>query len=350
MHWEHVGKHMIKDILPFSVKRDIKHLCKYIINREYRIEYINKKDLRQCRKSFGELNDNKVFYVIRRGGHEGFGSTYKNTLAELLYADRKGYIPVVDCKNYYNYQLQPECDKGIVNAWEYYFNPVSEFAIDEVMQSKNVVLSNSIDSKHWIYKKTGLRIYSDYKYRGKLTSIYKKYISFSIEADERLKSAYKLVEQRIQGKKILGVSVMLREQDLRNDNKLESIFNGRANQPSFDQVVKDIRNCMEEWGCDYFFISDDSDKYCKLLEEEFGDKVIFSSRRRVGGDVETADGFLQQIAADPKEYTLGYFSDIYILSRCNCFLAGVSSTSQIACIMNESMYEHERYYAEGLWK
>ena len=62
-----------------------------------------KKEYGEKRASYGSLNPDKTIYVIRRqSSGEGIGSTVKNVLSDMMYADSKGYDMVVDQLNYYN--------------------------------------------------------------------------------------------------------------------------------------------------------------------------------------------------------------------------------------------------------
>lgn len=57
--------------------------------------------------------------------------SYFNTiLGGIAYADKKGYIPVVDMKNYPNTYLFSD-EVGRVNAWEYYFEQPGGMSLEE---------------------------------------------------------------------------------------------------------------------------------------------------------------------------------------------------------------------------
>ena len=57
-------------------------------------------------------------------------------IQQIGYAEKNNYIPVVDFKNYKTqYNIADE------NAWECFFEQISNYSLDEVYQSKNVVLS-----------------------------------------------------------------------------------------------------------------------------------------------------------------------------------------------------------------
>lgn len=340
----------IKAMVPLSVKREIKHIIKYVCIKEYRNLWIASKDRRQYKTSFGGENPDKVFYVIRRDSHEGFGSVLKNCIGELEYAKRKKYIPVIDYLNYYDHLIQTEEKKGKENAWEYYFKQVSDFSLDEVYRSKNVIMANAIDSKHWIYRDRGLRIYSDANFRVKLHKIFQEYCVLSDDVKKNLDREYRRMKSIVGEHKVLAVSAMLREADIYNSGNLENNYLGRGVQPLFSELVCDIHSCMKQFNCKYVFMSADSDKYYTELRNEFGDKIIFSDRRQVCNKADTHSCFDKEIRTNPRIYTIGYITDMYLLASCNSLLASESSTSQIACIINGNQYENIQIYHLGVQK
>lgn len=85
---------------------------------------MNKKTLAELeRKTFGDLNKDKSFYVVRTDNTQRWGvfSTYLFVLSNVKYAVDHGWIPVVDYKNYFLVGLQNEESRGKENAWNYYF-------------------------------------------------------------------------------------------------------------------------------------------------------------------------------------------------------------------------------------
>ena len=97
------------------------------------------------RKSFGDANPETIFYVIRRRPPGwGYFSNLFHVAQGLLYAEEKGYTPIVDMENYWMSELSSV--KGVdgeKNAWCYFFKQVSEYSLSQVYQSKNVILSDA---------------------------------------------------------------------------------------------------------------------------------------------------------------------------------------------------------------
>ena len=82
--------------------------------------YLEKK------KSFGDSNPEIIFYVIRRRPPGwGYFSNLFHVAQGLLYAEEKGYIPVVDMENYWMAELNTlKRINGTYNSWCYFFQQV----------------------------------------------------------------------------------------------------------------------------------------------------------------------------------------------------------------------------------
>lgn len=338
----------IKEKIPLSVKQEIKHVWNYITKKDYRIAWKNNRKLREYRTSYGDSNPDKIFYVIRRNSSEAMGSVLKNCIGELEYARKRKYIPVVDYKNYYDFFLQNQEKQGVENAWEYYFKQVSDYSLEEVYKSKNVILSNALDSKHWIYREKGLKIYTDHRFRSRLAEILNQYCFLSDSVNSMVEYEYSKICEIAGDKKVLGVCAMLREADIYNSGRMESNYKGRALQPTFEELVKDIKESMVKFGCEYVFISDDSDRYHFNFQEIFGDRVIFSSRAQVSKLSNDHSSYVNEVRSDSVKYTKGYLTDIYLLARCDSLLASECSTSQLACLINNNKYDYEKIYHIGI--
>ena len=126
--------------LPFEMRKTIYNIYDYYWYPE----------LREKRVSFGEKNKNKTFYVIRpyTDSNEGLMSLLLNVCRHIIYAEKKGYIPVVDFKNY---KTQYK-DERETNIWEDYFEPISDYSLDEVYDSKKVILCGLKPTREKIFE------------------------------------------------------------------------------------------------------------------------------------------------------------------------------------------------------
>lgn len=177
-------KKMKKILYLFPVKWINKFYLFY--NRIFYPELVERK------MSFGEKNEDKIFYVIRprKNSVEGLMALLFYVIQQIGYAEKNNYIPVVDFKNYKTqYNIADE------NAWECFFEQISNYSLEEVYQSKNVVLSgiNAIyDTYSYLYNKS---FNEDDLQKTHLLA--KKYIKFSKKAYELYNKELKHIIQNV---------------------------------------------------------------------------------------------------------------------------------------------------------
>ena len=99
--------------------------------------------------SFGNLNPDKIFYIIRRSPGAGIFSNVLYVLNHLNIAKKNNFIPIVDMKNYLTIYNEKIPINNNYNAWEYYFNNFSNYSLNEVYKSKNVLLSENVFYKEF---------------------------------------------------------------------------------------------------------------------------------------------------------------------------------------------------------
>ena len=127
-------------------------LRKYLIKTRDAKPYFNRKKLRKSiffnnelfynLKSFGNKNPRKIFYVIQRSPGGGMFSNLNYVIHHLLIAEKFGFIPIVDMSNYYTLYNEKKPIKRTNNSWEYYFEPVTKYSLDEIYKSKNVIITD----------------------------------------------------------------------------------------------------------------------------------------------------------------------------------------------------------------
>ena len=89
-------------------------------------------------KSYGDLNPDKIFYVIQRSPGFGLFSNLSFVLNHIKIAKNSGFIPVVDMENFPTIYNEKERIFNTLNSWEYYFDPLSNFTLEEVYKSKSL--------------------------------------------------------------------------------------------------------------------------------------------------------------------------------------------------------------------
>lgn len=204
----------------------------------------------------GDLNKEKIFYIIQRYGGEGaLFSDVTYVVNHLKVADDYGFIPIVDMENFPRWYNEKKIIKKTFNSWNYYFKPVSEYSLDEVYKSKNILLTLS-------------KFYSDidFKYQiqdsKRLIQIYEKYIKI----DTKIKRIVEILEKKLfQQKKILGVHF-----------RGTSYKYGRNPYPAtIDQMKNQIYKIMKSDNYDKIFLVTEDIKHFNALKKEFNDSLIY---------------------------------------------------------------------------
>ena len=98
-------------------------------------------------KNFGDKNPNKFFFVIRRTPGAGFFSNLNFVIHNLYICEKLKMIPVIDMENYhtlYNCKIKIDNSK---NAWNYYFQNVSNYSLNDVYTSKNDIMYDNRTSE-----------------------------------------------------------------------------------------------------------------------------------------------------------------------------------------------------------
>lgn len=334
----------------------MKKIAKLLIPLKYRASVLRVIRMRflkdeKCaeKKHYGNKNPKQTFYVIRYY-HEygGVGCLWRIAIGQMLYAVERGYIPVVDYKNYYARSLQDEERKGLDNAWNYYFK--QEISLEEVYQSKNVILGwQEFMAETPLYK-----IPVEMDLLQKWNKIIQKYLQFS---DVIKELADKLERKYVfKNDKVLGV-VVRREFEYGNLLK-KPLYNEHPQQADLSNIINDIRKKMKEWKCNKVFLSVDDCEALELLKENFGEDCFYLERPR-WHYFENGKPNLKGMTSISRDCNreeaiykrnVEYLTEIIILSKCNCLLAGMSGGTLMSYILNNGKYEEMKIYDLGMCK
>ena len=306
-------------------------------------KYRNSKYIEQ-RKSFGNLNPTKNFFIIRRRPPGwGFFSNYFYVLKGVMHAEQNNLVPVVDMENYWIGELSSlKKINGTHNAWSYFFNQTSEFTLSEVYESKNVIVSNGfriLEQSHWINDKNLNFILQPDKLLI-LNKIIDKYVTFNEPPRENIK----LVKRKIQwdpentfGLFIRGTSYFEYQKSLTSDvhdfiNACKQILN--------NNLLKKI------------YISTEDFLLYKKLVENFADyEVIPSIRHDITKSTEdwvkdqklTFDGGIQM----GYEKTLRYLIEACLMAECSSFIGTPSNASSYIMARRQTGFGESFVFSKG---
>lgn len=298
---------------------------------DIRIEYKNRKIME--RKHFGSKNIDKIFYVIRTDSKQEWGvfTTYNFVLNNIKYACERGWIPVVDYKNYYLAGLQETDKRGKENAWNYFFEDlVPEYTLSEVYESYNVILGplrgQPYGSEDW---SKNINFYDDYY--SEYFELASKYIRFNRNIIDKAEKIYDKIFPREE--KVLGVTIragsywgyITQHPGWKNHRKGLSV----------QECIQHIAELMKELKVHSFFLSCDDEYYINTIKKEFGDNCIFYDRVRYvffksDGTTNTADRASKEILNHGiTKQNLEYVVEVILLSKCN-YLLGINGGASVA--------------------
>lgn len=273
---------------------------------------IIKKNSSESNKiKLGKKNKKKIFFVIQRQNiNSGLFSNVFYIINKLLISEKKKFIPVVDMENFSNMYSEKRKIFNTYNVWRYYFKPLSNYKLDEVYSSQNVIFT---DGK-WYPKMKTLPISPKFR---KLT---KKYIKFNDNILEETESFYK---KNFKRKKILGIH--FRGQELR--------YSARHYFPAtINQMIFNTRNLIKKKKIDKIFFCSEEQKYLDAFVKEFKDKVFCYNTLRSYNE--------NRMYTYPRKnhrYLLGKETIIetLLLSKCNFILATKNNVVAAASIFSK---------------
>ena len=232
-----------------------------LINRAY-IEY----KWRERRTSYGDENEDKIFYIIRRTPCSvGLFSYVCTVMGHIKYAVERGYIPVVDMQNYENTYLAGE-QVGQINAWEFYFKQPMGYSLVDIQNSKNIILSWGEVTKEFpaypmVENEEIYHMWHDYA---------DKYLVLSSEAERQAEKKYK---ELLGGKKVVGV--LCRGTDYSNSHPI-----GHPIQPKPEKLIIKAEQFLKERGCEYVYLATEDEDIYETFKRHFNDKLIVNDTAR----------------------------------------------------------------------
>lgn len=275
-------------------------------------------------KSFGRKNQELTFFVIRkRPPAAGFFANTYHVLQGIIHANEKNYTPVVDMENYWVDELSSVRKiNGTNNAWEYFFNPVSEFSLEEVYKSKNVILSNGDSILNRDNPIHGRNLLGQISNINLLNTYFKKYIKLNYNTQNYICNQKKCLNW--DSKKTLGVFI--------RGTAYNQFSNLKDLTVNLDLFISSCNRMINKHSLTKLYIStEDFTLYKKLLPFFSNIEVIQSlrfptnlslsewqSNQRPNHDGSIRMGY---------EKTLLYLAEAVMLSECTNFIGTISNAS-----------------------
>lgn len=293
---------------------------------------------KQMKKQYqgGNRNVDKKFYVILGNGKEvGLCSHFITVMNEVYYAVNNGYIPVVDFRNDRTQYNMPYLVNGTWNAWEYYFEQVSSYTLEEVEESQNVVFSWGNNE----YEKLIDSIdYSEQSIQ-KVKKWIKKYL---VIKEEIISIVNQKKEELFGGEKILGVFC-------RGTDYVALKPKGHPIQPNVEQVISKTREYLKTYpNIKKIFLATEDYEIYRKFQDVFGEMVCVSDLELVK-NYDGKDYLCNYLSKDRYETGKNYLIKMLLLAECNYFIASKASGSYFVMTMKEKAWEDKFIYEMGIY-
>ena len=286
-----------------------------------------------CEHYFRRLNpENPTYFIVRRRADTvGLFSNYLVFAGAIRYALQKGYLPVIDMKNYYNRSLMSYDMIGKENVWEWFFLQPHGMDLEEALNGGNVLVGSGelaypyphADEAFFMNKNDVLTEWRTLRKLG--------FLRIRPEIHEEILQQFnKMFSQE---DRVLGVRI-------RGTDRIALRPKYYPVSPPIDYVISTVEKCLEEWGCNKIFLSTEDRNIVSRFEKKFGEKCIVSQQERPEYD---GKGLYVDYGEKTKEslYKRGkeYLRDVVMLSMCNSFITHRCSAS-VAVMMMADDFEN----------
>lgn len=298
--------------------------------------------------SFGDSNPETVFYILRAHWDEhknGLFNFFSAAVTAYYHTRKKNQELLIDMKNYYTEYAGLE-RYGKVNVWEDYFSQPSGYSLEEVYQSRNVILSKFndelyVDADISEYPHLSNKWYTD-TYE-KLSRMIGNRFKFNSHMLAHLRQEERLFRNRAGG--VLGV--LARGTDmiyLKPENHFIPY--------DTDCFIAYVKQWMKRESYDFLYLATEDLDILERFQFHFSDSLLYSEQQRTR---QTGDKMLMEIQFDRENdgFLRGkeYATIIHMLSLCdalvaNCICGGVLG----ALVLNGGKYKQIEVLDAGIYK
>lgn len=261
--------------------------------------------------SYGDEYSDKTFLEIRLMGYAGWGLYFHVVSRNVLYAYKKGYIPVVNMMACHNTYLE-EDEVGKVNAWEKFFEQPAGYTMSDVYRAKNVILA-SLEQEVC----DNPDFYRTLIMKPRLQSMFDSYMETFYSHERTL-------------------GVLYRGTDYVNLKPYNHPI-----QPTLSEMLDKVEEKRQEWGLENIYLCTEVEEAVQAFKERFGDKVFVYPQMRYS---EKCSDYLGMLKFKRKEDAFYRGADYWILlnalAKCDSLIAGQCGGTHMAIEINGGKYNH----------
>jgi hypothetical protein len=296
----------------------------------------------ELRKSFEiyvqELKNKDACIITAR--EVGFFSSFLQVIAQIKACDLAGVKPFVYFNNRCLY-WQDDGYFGENNAWEYYFKPISDIKLSEIVQVPDNLLENmtsdeiasKVDADCVLVSNAYLEylipeVICSKKKSEEIHSIIKNNICINSRIEKKINEFHK---DNFEGHHVLGVH-------LRGIERYEDLHFMGYGHLSIEYYFKQIDLYLKHQPDAIIFAASDSNKLLDKVKERYGSRVIQTNAFRSANE-------FGKIHLTRGKASLGeeVLIDSVLLSKCNYLIHGISNVSSAAVYFNPEI-GHENVY------
>ena len=283
----------------------------------------------------------KKYGIIRRNTpHCGLFSFFIVILGGINKCIEEGLIPIIDMQTYKNPYLESE-QVGKSNAWEFWFMQPMGIGLDQVKMSETVIIDADKDIPENCRPVISMDFLTNPYALCYWRNICKKYIKIKPDVAEVLVERKKTILDSADGK-ILGVLC-------RGTDYLLLKPQGHPVQPDDEEVIVKAKEIMEERKCQNIFLATEDNDIFQRFRQVFGDRLLENPQQRYSG---VSGHLLADIMETDKtnkmENGLNYLTSVYLLSKCDCLIAGRVS-GLLGTLLLGGEYEYSYFWNYGVY-
>lgn len=272
----------------------------------------------------GALNKDHNILVIKFDERwmktAGLFALINKTICSLYFANRFGFVPVVD--KWIGCPYQSDDD----SVFNYYFKPVSEISMEEAMNSRNVAFCSEANMNAVLDDCDTEWFNFSESYIDTMASIVSKYLSFNDDIQKKMDDD----SERVMGnhKSIMGIHFR------GTDYKLN--MNGHPIALTPDDYFDVVDSIISENRFDGIFLATDDLNALAAFKNRYGSMIVyyddvFRASKNVSIVFEQSED-----SKDGKRIGYEALRDSYTLSKCNGLLVGYSQVAIFSVIYKRS--------------
>ncbi len=271
--------------------------------------------LKLSQKSFGDLNQDKIFYLIKRSPGTGMFSNVTFILNHLKICRKFDFIPIIDMENFKTIYNEKVKIKNNNNAWNYYFENLNSYTLNEVYKSKYVLVTSDTFFNFFSYNIDKDR---------ELVQL----LNNNIKLNKYLQKMYKKTLKKFNNKKILGIH-------FRGTSYKRSA--GHPLPATKNQMKEITKKILKDNDVDMIFLVTEELNYLSFFKKNFKNKLFYlsSSYRSNSNDA------FKIYPRNLHRYKLGREAvlESILLSHCDYFIYLCSNISSAAISFNKNIYQ-----------